>query len=144
MFKHIPINVFGNSSNNSDKIIDTRLFVQKTYLRTNYIVANIKEDIDLKNQNRFKILPDPVSIREAASKKYVDFKFIDSSIIKNTAHVDFNDKNLDNVRFVKVNSMVAVGEHLTAKCYVDNSIANAIDEPSLLRLDLDEKLKQTN
>ena len=46
-------------------------------------------------------------------------------MIKNTAHVDFNDKNLDNVRFVKVNSMPAVGEHLTAKHYVDN----AIDEP---------------
>ena len=45
----MPINVFGNSnSNNSDKKIDTSLFVQKPYLRTNYIEANIEEDIDLK------------------------------------------------------------------------------------------------
>ena len=49
----MPINVFGNSnSNNSDKKIDTSLFVQKAYLRTNYIESNIEEDIDLKNQYR--------------------------------------------------------------------------------------------
>ena len=46
---NMPINVFGNSSNNSEHKIDTSLFVQKPYLRTNYIEANI-EDIDLKNQ----------------------------------------------------------------------------------------------
>ena len=61
----MPINVFGNNSNNSDNKIDTSLFVQKLYLRTNYIESNIEEDIDLKNQFRFKNLPDPVSIPEA-------------------------------------------------------------------------------
>ena len=137
----MPINVFGNSSNNSDNKIDTSLFVQKPYLRTNYIEANIEEDIDLKNQYRIKNIPDPISIREAASKNYVDNLFNDPSIIKNTAHVDFNDKNLDNVRFVKVNSMPAVGEHLTAKYYVDNAISNSVDEVSLLRLDPNEKLE---
>ena len=64
----MPINVFGNSSNNDNKI-DTSLFVQKPYLRTNYKEANIEEDIDLKNQFRIKNLPDPTSIREPASKK---------------------------------------------------------------------------
>ena len=138
----MPINVFGNSnSNNSDNKIDTSLFVQKPYLRTNYIEANIEEDIDLKNQYRIKNLPDPISIREPAPKHYVDKLFNDPSIIKNTAHVDFNDKNLDNVRFVKVNSMPAVGEHLTAKYYVDNAISNSINESSLLRLDANEKLE---
>ena len=73
----MPINVFGNkNSNNSENRHDTNLFVQKPYLRTNYIEANIEEDIDLKNQNRIKNLPDPVSIREAASKKYVDKNFM--------------------------------------------------------------------
>ena len=38
--------------------------------------------------------------------------------------------------------MPAFGEHLTAKFYVDIVISNAIDKPSLLRLDPDEKLKQ--
>ena len=64
----MPINVFGNSSNNSVKKINSSLFVQKPYLRTNYIEADIEEDIDLKNQFRIKNLPDPISIREAASK----------------------------------------------------------------------------
>ena len=42
----MPINVFGNSSNNSEKRIDTSLFVQKPYLRTNYVENNIEVDID--------------------------------------------------------------------------------------------------
>ena len=138
----MPINVFGNSSNNSEQKIDTSLFVQKPYLRHNYIEANIEEDIDLKNQFRIKILPDAISNGEPVSKQYVDNKFNDPSIIKNTAHVDFNDKNLDNVRFVKVNSMPAVGEHLTAKYYVDNAISDRVNEQSLLRLDPGEKLTQ--
>ena len=58
----MPINVFGNSSNNSDNKVDTSLFVQKPYLRTSYIEANIKEYIELKNQNRIQNLPDPISI----------------------------------------------------------------------------------
>ena len=94
------------------------------------------------NQYRIKNLLDPVNNRETALKKFVDNQYIYPTIIKNTAFVDFNDKNLDNVRFVKANSMQAVGEHLTAKYYVDYAISNAIDEPSLLRLDPDEKLKQ--
>ena len=63
----MPINVFGNSnSNNFDNKIDTSLFGQKPYLRTNYIESNIEGDIDLKNQFRIKNIPDPISIREAA------------------------------------------------------------------------------
>ena len=49
----MSIIVFGNSSSNmNDRRIDTSLFVQKPYLRTNYIEANIEEDIDLKVQYR--------------------------------------------------------------------------------------------
>ena len=64
----MPINVFGNSSNNSDNKIDTSLFVQKPYLRHNYIEANIEEDIDLKNQFRVKNLPDPINIKKLVIK----------------------------------------------------------------------------
>ena len=51
----MPNNVFGNS-NSDDNVsqIDTLLFVQKPYPRTNYIEANIEEDIDLENQFRIK------------------------------------------------------------------------------------------
>ena len=140
----MPINVFGNSSNNSDNKIDTSLFVQKPYLRTNFIESNIEDVIGLKSQYRNKNLPDPVSITEACSKKYADNLLNDPSIRKNTAQVDFNDKKLDNVRFIKVNSMPDVGEHLTAKYYVDYIIRNSVDESSLLRLDPDEKLDLDN
>ena len=64
----MPINVFGNASHNSEQKIDTSLFVQKPYLRTNSIEAKIEEDIDLKNQFRIKNVPDPISIREVCSK----------------------------------------------------------------------------
>ena len=99
----MPINVFGNSSSKSDNKKDTSLFVQKPYLRSNYIEANIEEDIDLTNQYRIKNLSDPISIREATSKNYVDNFFNDSSIIKNNAHIDLNDRNITNARFIQVN-----------------------------------------
>ena len=59
----MPINVFGNSnSNGNGNKIETSLFVQKPYLRTNYIEANIEEDIDLKKQHKIKNSPDPTSL----------------------------------------------------------------------------------
>ena len=125
----MPINVFGNSSNNSDIKIDTSLFVQKPYLRTNYVEANIEEDIDLKKQYRINKLPDPFSIREAISKNSVDNLFNDPSIIKNTAKIDLNDRNVTNARFIQVNQFPQIDSHLTAKLYVDNSI----NESSLVR-----------
>ena len=64
----MPINVFGNSSNNSVNKIDTGLFVQKLYLRTNYVESDIDQDIDLKNQFRIKNLPDPFSIEKQLRK----------------------------------------------------------------------------
>ena len=135
----MPINVFGNSSINSDKI-DTSLFVQKPYLRTNYIEANIEEDIDLKNQFRIKNLPDPISIREAASKNYVDNLFNDPSIVKNNANIDLNDRNFTNCRFLSVNQLPQIDSHLTPKLYVDSSI----DELSLVRNNKDNDFNNNN
>ena len=43
---------------------------------------------------------------------------------------------------IKKNSMPTVGEHLTAKYYVDHSIYHSVHESSLLRLDPDQQLKQ--
>ena len=98
-------------------------------MRTNYLEANIEEDIDLKNKYRIKNLLDPITITEACSKKYVDYSFNDSSIINNTAHIDLKDKNITNARFIQVNQLPQIDSHLTAKLYFDNSI----DETSLLR-----------
>ena len=136
----MPINVFGNSSNNSDNKIDTSLFVQKLYLRTNYIESNIEEDIDLKNQYRIKKLPDPISIKEACSKNYVDNLFNDTSIVKNNAHIDLNDRNITNARFIQVNQLPQIDSHLTAKIY----LGNAIDETSLVRNNKDNDFGNYN
>ena len=137
----MPINVFGNSnSNDNTNKIDASLFVQKPYLRTNYIEANIEEDIDSKNQYRIKSIPDLISVREAASKKYSDNLFNDSSIVKNIAHIDMNDRNITNARFIQVNQLPQINSHLTAKLYVDN----AIDEPSLVRNNQDNDFGNCN
>ena len=125
------INVFGNSSSSDDNgnKIDTSIFVKKPYLRTNYIESNIEKDIDLRNQFRIKNLPDPISIREACCKNYVDNLFNDPSIMKNNAHIDLNDRNITNARFIQVNHLPQIVSHLTSKLYVDN----ALDQPGLVR-----------
>ena len=68
-------------------------------------------------------------MREATSKNYVDNLFNDPNIIKNTAHIDLNDRNITNSRFIRVNQLRQIDSHLTAKLYVDNSI----NESSLAR-----------
>ena len=138
----MPINVFGNSSSshNNGSTIDTPLFVQKPYLRTNFIEGNIEEDIDLKKQYRSKNLPDPISIREAASKNYVDDLFMDPSIVKNNAHLALNDRNITIARFIQVNQLPQIDSHLTAKLYVDTEI----DHPSLVRKNQDNDFINNN
>ena len=84
-------------------------------MRTNYNEANIEEDIDLKNQFKTKKLPDPISIRETCSTKYVDDLFNDPSIMKTTAHIDLNDKNITNARFIQVIQLPQIDSRLTAK-----------------------------
>ena len=97
----MPINKIGNgNSHNNGNKIDTSLLVQKPYLRTNYVESNLEEDIDLKNQSRIKKLPDPISIRETVSKNYVVNLFSDPSKIKNNAHINLNDRNITNARFI--------------------------------------------
>ena len=114
----MPINVFGNSPNNSDNKIDTSLFVQKPYLRTNYIESDI-EDIDLKNQFRIKNLPDPINIKEACSKNYVDNLFNDLSIVKNNKDNDFGNYNLTNINSITLNTQAENDNEVITKAYVD-------------------------
>ena len=127
----MPINAFGNSSNNSETKNYTSPFVQKTYSRFIHIESNFEEDIDMKKLIRNKNQKDLNNNHETCSKKYVDNNINDPSIINSNAQVDLNNKSFDNVRFIKVNSMPAVGEHLTAKYYVDQAIFNSVEEFSL-------------
>ena len=87
-------------------------------------------------------MPDPISIRDACSKIYADTLFNDPSIIKNTANIDLNDRNITNARFIQVNQWPQIESHLTPRLFVDNAISDGVNEQSLLRLDPDEKLTQ--
>ena len=109
-------------------------------MRSKYIELNNEEDIDKKNQFKIKKLPCPVEISHVVRKVYVGSGLKDPSIIRSSAHVDFNDKNPDNVRFVTVISLPAIREHLEPKIYVVEPICYDVDGSSLLALDLDEKL----
>ena len=62
----MSINVLGNSfsSHDNGNKIDTSRFVQKPFLRTNYIESNIEEDFDTKNQFRITNLTELISIRD--------------------------------------------------------------------------------
>ena len=128
----MPINVVGNSSNLSQNKIDTSFFVQEPYLRTNYIESKLEENIGKKNQFRNKNLPDPISTREAASKRYVD------NIFKND--IDFKDVKLKNTKFGKINYQPTVNEHLTPKIYADD----AINETTLVRNNKDNNFNKYN
>ena len=68
------INVIGNSSSSYDNgnRSDTSLFVENRYLRTNYIEADIEEDINMRNQFKIKNLPYPQENSDAVCKSYVD------------------------------------------------------------------------
>ena len=109
-------------------------------MRSNYLETNSEEDIALKNQFRIKNIPEPISIREVPSKHYVDNRFNDLSTIKNGKDIDFNDKNLEKIKFIKVNYQPDVDTHLTPKIYVDN----VIDETYLLRNYQDNKFSNNN
>ena len=94
--------MFGNSnSNDNGNKIDTSLFVQKPYLRTIYLESNIEEDIDLKINTELKIYQIQL-VLEKKLQSYVDNLFNDPSVLKNTAHIDINDRKITNARFIQV------------------------------------------
>ena len=115
----MPINVFGNSSSNSDSKIDTSLFVQKPYLRTNYIEANIEEDINLKGQYRFKKLPDPTNLQDACNKNYVENSINEVSLVRNNRDNDFGNYNLTNINSITLNTQAVNDNQVITKAYVD-------------------------
>ena len=112
--------------------LDAPLAVTKTYLGTNYIENKFGKTIDLKNPFLTENLSNLVDSHQAKSKAHVVNMFSNPSKMKNSAQVDFNDKNLNNVRFVKINSLPSPRAFNT-KYYVDEAISNSIDELTLVR-----------
>ena len=51
--------------------------------------------------------------------------------MKNITHVNFNNHNLNRVRFVEVTSYPAVGEQLTAKYFVDEALSKSVDDSAI-------------
>ena len=111
----------------STNIVDITSFVQKAFSRINYNENNVEKGIDIKNQK--KSLPIPVVPEDAVSNSQRHEKLNDQSIRRNNANVDFTDKKMVKIRFVGVNSLLAIREHLTPNLYVDESI----DGPTLVR-----------
>ena len=50
----------------------------------------------------------------------------DSSITKNTDHVDFNGKYIDNVRWIKVNELPEAPNDLTPNLYIDDALLDVL------------------
>ena len=96
----MPINVFGNSFySNDNNEIDTSLFVQKSFLRSNYIETDIDRDINLKNQYRIINLPNPINDKDIVNKIYIDKKIavIIKRNIQNDDYISFLHN--DNVEY---------------------------------------------
>ena len=131
----MPINSFGNRLFSFEKGFknDIFVFLKKPYFKTDSIESNMGEVIDTKNQFRTKIKPCLAGKRDAVCKSYVGSGFNDASIFINKAFNDFNVKNLDIIKFVRDNSMPAVGEYLAAKYYVEKTIFKIADELTLVR-----------
>ena len=90
----MPTNVFCNSNSNDNNKVDTSLFVQKSYLRSNYIETDIDHDINLKNIYKIKNMPEPNNDKDGVNKIYIDNKIAD--IIKRNIQNDDFISFLDN------------------------------------------------
>ena len=73
----------------------------------------------MKNQFRNIFQPSPPYPRETVSKACIDNEFNELSITKSSAHVNFDDKKLENVHYENKKSYIAIGEDATAEHYVD-------------------------
>ena len=132
----MPINVFGNSNQNNGSKIDTSQFVQKPYLKSNYIEENINHDIDLKNQYRIINIADPINNKDGVNKIYIDNKVSDmiKKNIQNDDYISFLDNDNNEYKLTKYKPKLTLTKTILFKrsslsnefvyYYKDNNIAN--------------------
>ena len=71
-------------------------------------------------------LTSPKTIIEVPTKNYVDNKFNDPGITKSTDHVDFNDKYIDNIIWIRVNERPIALNDLVPRLYFENVLSNVL------------------
>ena len=102
----MPINVFGNSSssndNNNNKI-DLCQYARKSFIRSNYIEADIDHDINLKNQYRIINTLQPNIDNDIVNKIYIDNKIADmiKRNIQNDDYISFLDNDNNEYKLEK-------------------------------------------
>ena len=126
----MPVSVFSSKSQKVENKPDVSSFVQNPDLRTNFLEKKFAKDIDMKIQFKNIFLHNPFDSQDVVEKSYVHDMENNHIVTGNTKPVEFNDKNVDNVRFDKLNSPPAVREQLTPKLYVNQSV----NEPTLEKI----------
>ena len=154
------MNVFGSTSSTNQANMDTTLFVQKPYLRTNYLESDIEEDIDMKQKFKIKNLVDPTNEFDAANKTYFDRNINESTLLRIPTYEPLtNDyvslKNLESNKVIKLATTNYVKNDISMKIYnKTNEIIDSIDianhdfTPKIVTLPTKEyigsKLTETN
>ena len=127
------MNVFGSTSSINQTNLDTTLFVQKPYLRTNYIESDMEEDIDMKQKFKIKNLIDPTNDFDAVNKGYIDNKINESTLLRIPTYEPLtNDyvslKNTTSNKVIELATTNYVKDDISVKNYnKTNDIIDSID-----------------
>ena len=152
------MNVFGSTSSIGQTNLDTTLFVQKPYLRTNYIESDMEEDSDMKDKFKIKPLIDPTNDFDASNKSYIDKKINESTILRIPTYEPLtNDyvslKNTHSNKVIELATTNYVKDDISVKSYnktndtIDSiDVANHDFTPTLIILPtkqyMDEKIDE--
>ena len=99
--------------------------MKKSFLKTNYIEANLEEDIDMKNQFYIKNLPSAVNLDDAISKRFGDINYLkisiydSNSIVRNDRNMNFNSTTFTGLNSIYVNRDPIYDTELATKQYTE-------------------------
>ena len=152
------MNVNDSTSSIGQANLDTTLFVQKPYLRTNYIESDMEEDIDMKQKFKIKNLVDPINANDAANKAYIGRNINESTLLRIPTYEPLtNDyvslKNTHSNKVIELATTNYVKDDISVKNYnktndtIDSiDVANHDFTPTLITLPtkqyMDEKIDE--